>query len=139
MRARILLILIALLAVTTSVDAQFITIARKVKSMHTPKTDVATVLLEAKPFMVYKAVTDTLAAGKQFGAITRHDDKRQVEFTRNDCKITLKVDSLEAKLAQITVASDHQEGAVKPVSDYAVETIVRACKAVGVKCTVDKQ
>ena len=39
------------------VHAQFVTIARKIKSMRTSQADVASVILEAKTFRVYKAVS----------------------------------------------------------------------------------
>lgn len=120
------------------VHAQFVTIARKIKSMRTSQADVASVILEAKTFRVYKAVIDTLAIDPKVKITTRNDAKRFVEFNNATASISLQVDSLEAGLSQITVSAVHSANAPKQPTDMAVEAIVTVCHKAGIKCTLDK-
>jgi hypothetical protein len=137
MYLRFLLIGFIFLA-SVPVHSQFVTIARKIKSMHSTKADVATVLIDAKTYRVYKAVTDTLTRNKKF-VVTRIDNaQRQVEFTRGKADVTLKVDSLADGLSQITVSAAHVDDAEKQTTDYAVEAILGVCNKIGIKCTLDK-
>lgn len=136
----VLLMLAAILmSVTVPVRAQFVTIARKIKSMHTPKADVATVILDARTFMVYRTITDTLTTNKTFQITGRDNARRFVEFTHQDYKVSMQVDSLESKLAQITVTSVHSDNPGKQATDVAVEAIQRVCRMAGIKCTVSGQ
>ena len=124
--------------VSTSVNAQFITIARKVKSMRTGQTDVATVIIDAKTFRVYQAVIDTLTSDPKFKISNRDNAKRLVEFTSGTYKVSMQVDSLAIGLSQITVAANHSDNSPKQPKDIAVDAIFRVCSKVGVKCTLDK-
>ncbi|MCX6245888.1 MAG: hypothetical protein NTU98_14435 [Bacteroidetes bacterium] len=119
-------------------QAQWVTLVRKVKSMHTPETDISTVMLDAKTYRVYRAIMDTLTTDKKFSVISRNNDKRFVEFTAKSYTVSMQVDSLENGLTQITVASKHSEDATKKSTDMAVEAILRVCKMAGIKCTVGK-
>jgi len=121
------------------VHAQFITIARKIKSMHSSDADVATVLLDAKTCHVYQTIIDTLTASQKFKIISRDNAKRYVEFSSQKVKVSMQVDSLEKGLTQITVASGHSDKSEKQSADLAVDAIVRVCHMVGIKCTVDKK
>jgi hypothetical protein len=124
--------------VSSTVNAQFITIARKVKSMRTGQTDVATVIIDAKTFRVYQAVIDTLTSDPKFKISNRDNAKRFVEFTSGTYKVSMQVDSLEIGLSQITVAANHSDSSPKQPKDIAVDVIFRVCSKVGVKCTLDK-
>jgi hypothetical protein len=120
------------------VHAQFVTIARKIKSMHSTHADVATVLVDAKTYRVYKAVVDTLTRNKKFGISKIDNAQRQVEFTRGKSDVTLKVDSLSDGFSQITVSATHVDDAEKQSTDYAVDAILSVCRKAGIQCTVDK-
>jgi hypothetical protein len=135
---RVLLLMGMVLLAATPAHAQFVTLARKIKSMHSTKADVATVLIDARPYRVYKAVTDTLTHNKKFVISNIDNAQRQVEFTRGKADVTLKVDSLADGLSQITVSAAHVDDAEKQTTDYAVEAILAVCSKIGIKCTVDK-
>ncbi len=123
---------------STPIQAQFVTLARKIKSMRTSQSDIATVIIDAKTFRVYKAVLDTLTSDPKFAINSRDDTKHFVEFTVGTNKVSMQIDSLSVDLSQITVAANHAENAPKQAKDLAVEAIVRVCSKVGVKCTLDK-
>jgi hypothetical protein len=125
--------------VSVPVHGQFITIARKVKSMLTSQTDVATVLIDARTFKVYKAVIDTVTSDPAFTITKRDNAKRFVEFTHENYTVSMQVDSLAVGLSQITVSAAHSDNTQKQVTDVAVDAIFRVCKKVGIKCTIDKQ
>ena len=124
---------------SATVSAQFITIARKIKSMHAGPTDVATVIVDAKTFKVYKAVTDTLTTNPKFKISQRDNTKRFVEFMNGPYKVSMQVDSLANDLSQITVSSAHADDATKQTTDMAVDVILAVCQKLGIKCTLDKK
>jgi hypothetical protein len=124
------------LLVSIPAQSQFVTIARKIKSMRTSEADVATVILDARTFMVYRAITDTLTSNKKFTITGRDNARRFVEFTTQSYKVSMQVDSLEARLSQITVASVHPDNSSQRTTDIAVEAITRICSMAGVKCSV---
>jgi hypothetical protein len=123
---------------STPIHAQWMTIARKVKSMRTSQTDVATVIIDAKTFRVYQAVIDTLTSNSKFKITNRDNTKRLVEFTNGNNTVSMQIDSLATGLTQITVAANHSDNASKQQTDFAVDAIFGVCHKVGVKCTVDK-
>ncbi|MEI6842833.1 MAG: hypothetical protein WCK53_16310 [Methanomicrobiales archaeon] len=121
---------------STPVHSQFVTIARKIKSMHTSQADIATVILDAGTFKVYRAMMDTLTSNKKYAISNRDNTKRFVEFTVQTHKVSMQVDSLDKGLSQITVASVHSDNAAKQSTDIAVDAIVRVCHSIGIKCTL---
>jgi hypothetical protein len=123
------------LLLSTPATAQFVTIARKVKSMHTPKTDVATVLIEAKTYRVYQAVIDTLTAHKKFKILSKDNSLRKVEFSNGIYTVNMQIDSLANGFSQITVVSDHTDNAQQPQANIAVNAVIAICEKLGVKCT----
>ena len=125
------------LSVSTPVHAQFITLARKIKGMHTGDTDVATVILDARTFRVYKAVIDTLSSDPKIRILKKDPEKRTVEFNNGSNTVTMKVDSLETGLSQITVTTPHSGSQQNKETDHAVEAILLVCKKMGIKCTLD--
>jgi hypothetical protein len=120
------------------IQAQFVTIARKIKSMRTSETDIATVIIDAKTYRVYRAVIDTLTSNPKFTINSRDDAKRFVEFTNGPNKVSMQIDSLANDLSQITVAAKHAESSAKQPTSIAVEAVLRVCDKIGVKCTLDK-
>jgi hypothetical protein len=135
--APFLMIVFAFL-ISTPVHAQWMTIVRKVKSMRTSQTDVATVIIDAKTFRIYQAVIDTLTSNPKFQITSRDNTKRLVEFTNGNNKVSMQIDSLATGLSQITVAANHSDNAPKQPTDIAVDAIFGVCHKVGVKCTLDK-
>jgi len=116
--------------------AQFITIARKIKGMHTSSADVATVIIDAKASGVYKAVIDTLSANRKFQITHRENSKYLVEFTRDTYRISMQVDSLAVDLSQITVSATTNDKEAPKSSGQAVDAIEQVCRKLGIKCTV---
>jgi hypothetical protein len=135
----ILLFIGALYLLPSPVSAQFITIARKIKTMHTGHADIATVIIEAGTFRVYQAVTDTLTANPKFRITSRSKADNSVEFSIKTYTVSMKVDSLANNLAQITVSSSPSGGSEKSATNMAVESIMGVCEKMGIKCTVDKK
>ncbi|MCX6285061.1 MAG: hypothetical protein NTW31_12600 [Bacteroidetes bacterium] len=135
----LLLIILCSFIFSSTASAQFITIARKIKSMHSGSTDVATVILDAKTFKVYGAVIDTLTTNAKFKISQRDNTRRFVEFTTGTYKVSMQVDSLAVGLSQITVSSAHVDNSAKQTTDIAVDVILTVCRKLGVKCTLDKK
>jgi hypothetical protein len=120
------------------VQAQWITITRKIRSLRTSQADVATVMIEGSTFKVYRAVIDTLTSNPKFQVTGRKDAERLVEFTRGTSKISMKVDSIANGLSQITVSAAHADNVQQQATDIAVSAVFSICKKVGVTCTLDK-
>jgi hypothetical protein len=125
--------------VSVPVHAQFVTLARKIKSMRTSQTDVATVMIDAKTFRVYQAVIDTLTSNPKFEVTSRDNVKRLVEFAKGPYRVTMQVDSLAVELCQITVSAAHSDNAQKQATDMAVEAITGICHKLGKTCTHDEK
>ncbi len=141
MSKRILIPLLAslMICLTLSSQAQFITIARKIKSMNSGDKDVATVILDAGAAKVYKAVTDTLGSDPQSRILKKDDLKRQVEFSHDPYTMSIKVDSLDNGVSQITVLSEHQGKTNEKTAGKAATVILAVCKKAGLHCTQKDQ
>lgn len=118
-------------------DAQFITIARKIKSMNSPSADIAYVIIDAPAARVYQAVIDTLTADPKFSVIQQDKSRNYVEFSRKDQKIAIQVDSLDTGISHLTVTAPKTGGETQKPADMAVDAILRISEKAGVKCTVD--
>ena len=138
MRNSSLLLVGLALLVSVPVHAQFITLARKIKSKHTSQSDVATVMVDAKTFRVYQAVIDTLTSNPKFEITRRDNAERQVEFTRESYNVAIKVDSLANDVSQITVTAAHTDKSPQQPTDIAVNAILGICHKIGIKCTLEK-
>lgn len=138
MSKRIHFLLLAILTICLSMpsQAQFITIARKIKSMNSGDKDVATVILDAGAAKVYKAVTDTLGNDPNSRILKKDDMNKQVEFTHDPYTISIKVDSLENGVSQITVLSEHQGRSSDKTAGKAAAVIMAVCKKVGRQCSL---
>lgn len=124
---------------SSTASAQFITIARKMKSKLSGSTDVATVTLDVKTFKVYAAVIDTVTSNKKFSIEKRDDVKRIVEFTNSKYKVSMQIDSLASEKSRITVSAAHAENSDKQAVDIAVNAIVAVCKKLGLQCSCESQ
>jgi hypothetical protein len=132
------MMLVAFILILTSLaNAQFITIARKIKSMNTASTDIASVIIDAGATNVYKAVIDTLTTDPKFKVTHREDVKNFVEFSKEACIVSIKVDSLAMNLSQITVAAESCQKQQRKQTDMAIDAIFIVCNKVGIKCTIE--
>lgn len=123
---------------SSSVSAQFVTLARKIKSKRTTQSDFATVIIDAKTFRVYQAVIDTLTSNAKFKINQRNNAERLVEFTNGVNTVSMKIDSLAIDQCQITATAPHAETSQKPATNLAVNAIIAVCQKLGIKCTVDE-
>jgi hypothetical protein len=126
--------LIMLMPVMAS--AQFVTIARKIKSMRSGGNEVATVILDASAGTVFKALSDTLFSLKDVTVTRRESGTRRVEFNKGGSAVSMQVDSLDRALSQITVLASGSNSDGQPVTDLAVRAILGVCKKVGKSCSV---
>lgn len=134
-----LFLLIGLIVlISLPVDAQWITIARKIKTMRTGNTNVATVIIDAGTFNVYRAVIDTLTTNPKFKIIQRDNVKRQVQFTKDIFTVSMQVDSLATGLSQITVVAASSGIPPQNKTDIAVDAILGVCNKVGIKCELEE-
>ena len=134
----VLLTLLLLVIFSSSVQAQWATIARKVKSMRAGKTDISTVIIEAGTARVYQTVVDTLRGNSKFKIISQDPAKHHVEFSNSSYSVSLQVDSLEARLSQITVVAGNSGNSGQQSSSVSTDAIISVCNKIGVKCTVEK-
>jgi len=124
--------------ISAPADAQWVTIARKVKSMRTGTTDIAHVIIDAGTTNVYKAVIDTLTSNPKVNITLRDDKKRQVQFNNELYIVAIQVDSLGTKLSQITVAAVSKGIVSQPKTDVAIKTIFGVCNKTGIKCELEE-
>ena len=122
---------------SSTASAQFITIARKMKSKLSGSTDVATVTLDVKTNKVYGAVIDTLTSNKKFVIAKRDDAKRFVGFTTGAYKVSMQVDSVAASKSKMTVSAAHSDDSEKQAVDIAVNAVMAVCKKLGLPCTCE--
>jgi hypothetical protein len=124
--------------ISAPADAQWVTIARKVKSMRTGTTDIAHVIIDAGTTNVYKAVIDTLTSNPKVNITLRDDKKRQVQFNNELYIVAIQVDSLGTNLSQITVAAVSSGIVSQPKTDVAVKTIFGVCNKAGINCVLEE-
>ncbi|MCX6280448.1 MAG: hypothetical protein NTU51_00615 [Bacteroidetes bacterium] len=131
----ILTILLAFSFITAG--AQFIALARKIKSSHTQNAAISVVVLDAKTSKVYRAMTDTVTTAPKIKMTGRDDAKKAVSFTTGTAQVKMKVDSLDRALCQITVsATDSVQPSTKTM-ELTVNAIQGVCKKLGIKCSVE--
>lgn len=124
--------------ISLPVDAQWVTIARKVKSMRTGNSDIATVIIDAGTSNVYRAVIDTLTTNPKFKIIQRDNAKRQVQFTNDIYTVSMQVDSLAIGLSQIMVVAESSGLPPRNKIDVAVSAIIGVCNKIGIKCELEE-
>jgi hypothetical protein len=134
-----LIMLIGLIfLISLPVDAQWVTIARKIKTMRTGDTDIANVIIDSGTLNVYRAVIDTLTSNPRIKMVLRDDTKRQVRFTNELYTVSMQVDSLATGLSQITVAAVSSANPSQKTTNVAVNAIFGVCHKVGIKCILEE-
>jgi hypothetical protein len=123
------------LGISGQISAQFLTIARKIKSMKSDGKDVSTVILDAGAAKVYTALIDTLESQPKFRITAKDDIKKHVEFEGGGSSLSMQVDSLDVRLSQITVLAVASGDAPPASTDAAASAILGVCRKVGLYCT----
>jgi hypothetical protein len=135
----VLLATAVIISVSAPVQAQFLTIARKIKTMKTGQADIATVIIDARTFRVYQALTDTLKSNPKYQITSSNKEENSVEFKIKTYTVTMKVDSLAKGLTQITVSATPPGDSGKKATNMAVEAIMGVCHKAGITCTLDQK
>lgn len=138
---------VALLAVSTVVEAQWVLLARRavgrVEQMsqsqpNGPNYDSAAVMLEAPADKVYAAVVSGVKK-KEGITVTREDaSERLIQFTNGQQIAGIKVSVLGDNLSHLLVSSAHagsQPNAAALVSD----AVLRVCAEMKVECSKAQQ
>jgi hypothetical protein len=119
-------------------QSQFVALARKIKSKSSEGSQISSVVLDAKPGRVYKAMIDTLDASPRFKVMSRDDTKRIVMAASGSSNLNFKVDSLDVVYSKISVAARDEEQDPQQVQQKAVNAILAICHKLGIKCSVEK-
>jgi hypothetical protein len=129
----------------SAVDAQWVLAARAAKNRIQQMTqksgnggyDVAIVLLEAAPAAVYNKTLTSLQAHPEI-KITKNDSKNgRIEISKDKLVAGFQITALGDKLTQLVIASSVSDQAEQSPSSMVVEAVLRVCKEVDVKCTVE--
>jgi hypothetical protein len=139
-------LVVALLVVPQfcSVEAQWVMAARAAKNRIQQMTqkspsggyDVAMVLLEAAPAAVYDKTLTSLQAHPDI-KITKKDSKNgRIEAEKGQQVVGFQITALGDKLTQLVIASNVTEKTPSATSTV-VDAVLRVCKEVDVKCTLE--
>ncbi len=127
----------------SNVEAQWVMAARAAKNriqQMTQKTssggyDVAIVLLEAAPAAVYDKTLKYVQARSDI-KVTKNDAKNgRIEVEKGKQVAGFQITALGDKLTQLVIASSVGEKSEASPTSMAVESVMRVCKEVDVKCT----
>lgn len=100
--------------------------------------DVAIVLLEAAPTAVYDKTLKSLQAHPEI-KITKNDSKNgRIEISKDQLVAGFQITALGDKLTQLVIASNVSEKAEPSPTSMVVEAVLRVCKEVNVKCSVEQ-
>jgi hypothetical protein len=147
-RAKLCTVLMAALFVLpdiSSVKAQWVMAAHAVKNRvqqmsqksETGGYDVAIVVLEAAPAAVYDKTVKSLQSHPEV-TITKNDGKAgRIEIRKGKQVAGFQISPLGDKLTQLVIASSVSEGGEPSTTSLVVDAVLRVCKEVGVKCTVE--
>jgi len=131
----------------SSVEAQWVMAARAAKNRVQQMTqksgnggyDVAIVLLEAAPVAVYEKTVKSLQSHPEI-TITKNDGKTgRIEIRKGQQVAGFQISPLGDKLTQLVIASSVSEGSDPSATSLVVDAVLRVCKEVDVKCTVEPQ
>jgi hypothetical protein len=129
----------------SSVEAQWVMAAHAVKNRVQQMTqksenggyDVAIVVLEAAPAAVYDKTLKSLRAHPEV-KITKNDGKNgRIEIRKDKQVASFQISPLGDKLTQLVVASNVSQGEEASPTSMVVDAVLRVCKEVDVKCTVE--
>jgi hypothetical protein len=99
--------------------------------------DVAMVLLEAAPAAVYDKTVKSLKSHPEV-TITKNDGKTgRIEIRKGKQVASFQISPLGDKLTQLVIASSVSEGGEPSPTSMVVDAVLRVCKEVDVKCTVE--
>jgi hypothetical protein len=99
--------------------------------------DVAIVVLEAAPAAVYDKILRSLQAHPEV-KITKNDGKNgRIEIRKDKQVASFQISPLGEKLTQLVVASNVSQGEEASPTFMVVDSVLRVCKEVDVKCTVE--
>ena len=99
--------------------------------------DVAMVLLEAAPAAVYNKTVKSLESHPEV-TITKNDGKTgRIEIRKGKQVAGFQILPLGDKLTQLVIASSVSEGGEPSATSMVVDAVLRVCKEVDVKCTVE--
>ena len=147
-RAKSCMVLMAALLVLSgisSVQAQWVMAAHAAKNRIQQMTqksesggyDVAMVLLEAAPAAVYNKTVKSLESHPEV-TITKNDGKTgRIEIRKGKQVAGFQILPLGDKLTQLVIASSVSEGGEPSATSMVVDALLRVCKEVDVKCTVE--
>jgi hypothetical protein len=141
----ILLVALFVLPGISNVEAQWVMAARAVKNRVQQMTqksdnggyDVAMVLLEAAPAAVYDKTLKSLQAHPDV-TITKNDGKTgRIEIRKGKQVCGFQISPMGEKLTQLVIAASVTDSADPHPTSMVVDAVLRVCKEVDVKCTVE--
>jgi len=99
--------------------------------------DVAVVVLEADPARVYDRTLKSLQAHPEI-TITKDDGKTgKIEFRKGQQVAGFQITALGDKLTQLVFAASAGEKGEPSPTSMVVDSVLRVCKEVAIKCTVE--
>lgn len=141
----VLMVALFVLPTISSVEAQWVMAAHAVKNRVQQMTqksenggyDVAIVVLEAAPAAVYDKTLKSLQAHPEV-KITKNDGKNgRIEIRKDKQVASFQISPLGNKLTQLVVASNVSQGEEASATSMVVDAVLRVCKEVDIKCTVE--
>jgi hypothetical protein len=128
------------------VRAQWVMAARAAKNRIQQMTqksenggyDVAIVILEAPAPKVYEKTLKSLQAHTDV-TITKNDEKvGRIEIKKGKQVASFQITPLDEKLTQFVVASSVGDASQPSTNSKVVDSVLRVCSEVNVKCTVEQ-
>jgi hypothetical protein len=99
--------------------------------------DVAVVVLEADPGRVYDKTLKSLQSHPEI-TITKDDGKAgKIEFRKGQQVAGFQITALGDKLTQLVFAASAGEKVEPSPTSIVVDSVLRVCKEVNIKCTVE--
>jgi hypothetical protein len=141
----VLLVALFLLPGISNLKAQWVMAAHAVKNRVQQMTqksenggyDVAIVVLEAAPAAVYDKTVKSLQSHPEI-TITKNDGKTgRIEIKKGKQVAGFQISPLGEKLTQLVIAASVSEAGEPSATSLVVDAVLRVCKEVGVKCTVE--
>src|SRR3974377_2353182 len=141
----VLMVALFVLPTISSVQAQWVMAAHAVKNRVQQMTqksdnegyDVAMVVLEAAPAAVYDKTIKSLQSHPEI-TITKNDGKTgRIEIRKGKQVGGFQISPIGEQLTQLVIASSVSEGEEPSPTSLVVDGVLRVCKEVGVKCTVE--
>jgi hypothetical protein len=141
----VLIVTLLLFPAVSSVKAQWVMAAHAAKNRIQQMTqksgnggyDVAIVVLEAAPAAVYDKIVKSLQAHPEI-TITKNDGKTgRIEIRKGQQAASFQISPLADKLTQLVIASTVNDNTNGNPTFLVLDAVLRVCKEVDVKCTVE--